>query len=207
MIEDYDDKGQMLPPKTLGDLVILINPAFEAARFETMERLSTTKKFPVKTCTLVVLTSTADDATGIAFPIGRWFSTHFESYQANTDEKWANRIAIGHYDPFVNYYLRVININLNYKSSNVGTNSTAESVRTVNVLKQQVKERKHDKNSQSFMFPQTKLVARSPKDPTLSPIFNVAVSPALIPDHDTIDRPAFIQFLAEFISLFSSHNK
>ena len=208
MIENYDPTGQMLAPKTLGDLVILINPAVEAARFETLQRLSVTKSFPTKTCNLAIFTSTADSATGVFFPLGRWFATTFESYQADTDEKRANRQAIGHYQPFINYDLRVINANLNKKSSIIGTNSTAELVQTVDTLKRQIKRTNRDKiNNQTFMFARTKLVPRSPNDPTLSPIFNVAVTPALIPDHNTIDRPSFIQFLAQFISLFSSDNK
>lgn len=36
------------------------------------------------------------------------------------------------------------------------------------------------------------------------PVFNVAVAPAIIPNHDDIDRGVFIRFLAEFLFAFSS---
>ncbi|MDP6183530.1 MAG: hypothetical protein QF609_06915, partial [Gammaproteobacteria bacterium] len=64
-----------------GDLVVLINPAFEANFYSTLENMTNEKRTysshqrPV----LAILTSEADDATGKAFPAGRWFSTIFET--------------------------------------------------------------------------------------------------------------------------------
>ncbi|HXI71065.1 MAG TPA: hypothetical protein VNN22_11985 [Verrucomicrobiae bacterium] len=200
MIENYDDEGQMQAPKPMGDLVILINPAVEAARFETLERLSNTKTFPVKTCTLAIFTSTSDDATGIAFPAGRWFSTLSKSYQADTDQWRANRIAIGHYEPFLNYELSALN-------TNAETSTTTASVQAISKARKIKSENQKKKISQPINFPQAQLVPKHAEDPTLSPIFNVAVNPRLIPNHNKIDRTIFIQFLAEFIALYSSDEK
>ena len=44
MVENVDTNGNPQLPKSLGDMVILINPAFEAARFETIQRLAATEK-------------------------------------------------------------------------------------------------------------------------------------------------------------------
>eukprot|EP01013_Petalomonas_cantuscygni_P027502 TRINITY_DN504_c0_g1_i3.p1 TRINITY_DN504_c0_g1~~TRINITY_DN504_c0_g1_i3.p1 ORF type:complete len:458 (+),score=14.45 TRINITY_DN504_c0_g1_i3:177-1550(+) len=63
------------------DLVVLINPAFEAARYATLSDMANERRryFESQLPVLAVLTSEDDDATGLAFPLGRWFSTLFET--------------------------------------------------------------------------------------------------------------------------------
>jgi pimeloyl-ACP methyl ester carboxylesterase len=63
-----------------GDLIILINPAFEAARYLPLYSVVRQAVYPKyqRPCFLAV-TSTNDDATGYWFPRGRWFSTRLES--------------------------------------------------------------------------------------------------------------------------------
>ena len=63
------------------DLVVLINPAFEAARYATLSDMANERRryFESQLPVLAVLTSEDDDATGMAFPLGRWFSTLFET--------------------------------------------------------------------------------------------------------------------------------
>ena len=63
------------------DLVVLINPAFEAARYATLSDMANERRryFESQLPVLAVLTSEDDDATGLAFPLGRWFSTQFET--------------------------------------------------------------------------------------------------------------------------------
>ncbi len=56
----------------------------------------------------------------------------------------------------------------------------------------------------AYSFGQSKLIPTANCVPT-SPVFNVAVDPKMIPDHGTvIDRKIFIEFLNEFLSMFSS---
>lgn len=63
------------------DLVVLINPALEAARYATLSEMPNERRryFESQLPVLAVLTSEDDDATGLAFPLGRWFSTLFET--------------------------------------------------------------------------------------------------------------------------------
>jgi hypothetical protein len=102
-----------------GDLVVLLNPAFEAMKFSALSDLSTaqgnysTSQLPL----VVVLTSKADWATRITFPLGRWFSTIFEKTRTNTrlngmnnqtetiEEGSANKQAIGHFEPYQTHLL------------------------------------------------------------------------------------------------------
>ena len=83
------------------DLVVLLNPAFEAARVkELREVFKNTKAAPY----LIVLTADNDNATRKAFPAGRHLSTFFDKYSKN--QKKADRKTIGHYKPFFTHELK-----------------------------------------------------------------------------------------------------
>ena len=67
---------------------------------------------------MVILTSEADYATKLAFPIGRIFSTFFEThetierqdckYSLTLDEGEADRSAVGHYLPLISHTLKPV---------------------------------------------------------------------------------------------------
>ena len=93
------DADKLIAP--YGDLVVIVNPAVEAIAWEPIAQLVRQRpaqgyardQKPV----FVEVTSTADDATGIAFPIGRALNTAFESF-TSAEERRQARITIGH-DP------------------------------------------------------------------------------------------------------------
>jgi pimeloyl-ACP methyl ester carboxylesterase len=77
------------PPSVWPDEVVLINPAFEASRFETLNRLAERSgecrgltKLPLVT----VITADNDQWTGKVFTMGRRISTTFEPYDVSTPE-------------------------------------------------------------------------------------------------------------------------
>jgi hypothetical protein len=78
--------------RPFGDLVILINPAFEAARYLPLYTAVQAKTVYAKNqrpCFLAV-TATNDRATGFWFPLGRWLSTRLESVRRNALESWSS---------------------------------------------------------------------------------------------------------------------
>jgi pimeloyl-ACP methyl ester carboxylesterase len=103
--------------KRFADLVVIINPAIEAQRFESLFRRSRELEPSLRgqMPLMVVITSAGDLATKVAFPLGRWFATLFNSYrpaQAPTgssglmlDEAAADRTAVGHYAPYLTHVL------------------------------------------------------------------------------------------------------
>lgn len=105
--------GDNFRPQTVGDLVVLLNPAFEAMRFSSMYKLSRKCSYsPGQPVILAVVTGKNDGATNWLFPIGRgpraafqkyWKSTEVEDvgYRANTD-------ALGHYDGYITHNLSSI---------------------------------------------------------------------------------------------------
>ncbi|MBA3582637.1 MAG: esterase [Gammaproteobacteria bacterium] len=97
-----------------GDLVVLINPAFEAQQFATLSDMANARGsyFASQLPVLAVLTSEADTATRYAFPAGRFFATMFKNdrkvtrinqashKQQEIDQTAANRMAIGHFKDY-----------------------------------------------------------------------------------------------------------
>jgi hypothetical protein len=65
--------------RSFGDFVVLVNPAFEGSLYEPLFHLATNRCYPDRQRPIMMtVTSSADDATGKAFPAGRALSTVFE---------------------------------------------------------------------------------------------------------------------------------
>lgn len=115
----------------VADFVLLLNPAFEASRFEPLFQaakdpvsVSGDKPVPFSKMTrpiLISMTSEADLATGIAFPLGRSINTLLqhegwvsedEGYTQNYAdriEKVANTHTMGHIERYRTHYLDIQN--------------------------------------------------------------------------------------------------
>jgi pimeloyl-ACP methyl ester carboxylesterase len=207
-----------------GDLVVLINPAFEAARFEVLYGITTNRPTYLtnQSVNLAIFTSKSDDATKVAFPIGRWFSTFWEKYRDGGQKK-ANRIAVGHFGPFTTHDL-VPFTNLNVKAASSmpgkpkpgptikskqykGHETIQESVEQVNRIKDQI--RRHQETSvkempdRSYEFSAAKLIPCRTNILHM-PVINVSVDHSIIPNHGDIDTQAFLTFLREFVAAFTT---
>lgn len=106
------------------DLIILINPAFEGARFEPLYQASLQRTRRVgyscaQTPVLAIITGTTDWATQMAFPAGRWFSTRFTSVSPKgkdnesletmkQQEGTAELQAVGHIPRYMTHYLDLL---------------------------------------------------------------------------------------------------
>jgi len=105
--------ASVIAPKTVGNLVVLINPAFEAMRFSTLHKLSQDCRFPENQPPLIaVVTGTNDNATGGLFPIARYVRTIWQKYAdadayPDTREEGlkANSLALGHYATYLTHTL------------------------------------------------------------------------------------------------------
>lgn len=92
------------------DLVILFDPAYEAARVEHLTGIPDNCGAG-KPCKKMLLAITAenDTATRFWFPLGRWLSTWTQglSYNHKTAaaQGQANRTAVGHFEPWLTHYL------------------------------------------------------------------------------------------------------
>ncbi len=87
-----------------GDLVVVVNPAIEAMRYEPIREVIEQRRglgsfAPDQNPVFVEVTSDADLATGIAFPAGRLVNTTFESFTSDAERKEAMS-SLGHYQTF-----------------------------------------------------------------------------------------------------------
>jgi fermentation-respiration switch protein FrsA (DUF1100 family) len=103
---DAGDSPDEMEP--LADLIVLINPAFEAMRLRPQLDLARSQEYkPNLPPRLIIITTEADQATGIAFPIGRAIATLPDAY-ADQHSPEQNRTAVGHYIPFVTHQLHEV---------------------------------------------------------------------------------------------------
>lgn len=91
--------GDRSVDRNVADMVILVNPAFEAARLTSLHDRAARMKFPLtQSPILAIFTSETDDATKLAFPLGRRISSLFTSYNPRQpDQSELDRTAVGHY--------------------------------------------------------------------------------------------------------------
>ncbi|OGW34254.1 MAG: hypothetical protein A2X58_03810 [Nitrospirae bacterium GWC2_56_14] len=107
----YQDEGEKdlrrRPLSRFGDLVIIVNPAFEGVRYEPIKVAG--QRLPPLAASqpplAIIATSTADWATGMAFPVARFFNSLFESDPK--EERAANRKTVGHNDRYTTHRLSV----------------------------------------------------------------------------------------------------
>lgn len=190
-----------------GNLVVLINPAFEAIRFAGLYDLSQQKcrgYFPGQVPKLAILTSEADYATKLAFPAGRLFSTLFEAHKTledrhycskpgidgmqalRIDEGQADRNTVGHFTPYLTHRLNP---------------SVVLAARQADHQVNQIQELWAEQTrADTLDFNGTQLVSLGRTTP-LNPYLNIQVDKTLIKDHNDIWRPEIMQFISEMIIL------
>ena len=191
-----------------GDLVVLINPAFEALQYATLSDMSTEfadyRQFQLPV--LVVLTSEGDKATEWAFPIGRRFSTVFEKERVvkrcnattrkleEIDEEAANIKAIGHFGPYKTHTLRAA------VAAEQGSKhrSAVQPPRFLEVGAQW----RRDRPGSKITF-KGSILERTPTSAGRNPYLVVSVNKALIKDHNDILDESVVDFVRQLILISS----
>jgi len=193
------------------DLVLLVNPAFEAARYALLRDVYVRESGQTNVVDLAIFTSKTDLATKIAFPIGRFFSTIFHKYK-NADERQQDRTAVGHYQPFITHDLNLI-APKQPDSNETKVREGSFRPDELETLSGNIRAARRQKRSVAPGAPEqvrstpqrvdeTELNSRHTGDHF--PAFVVSVDKAIIPDHSTINKKPFIRFLIGFLSTFSN---
>lgn len=95
------------PP--IADLVVLVNPAFEAMRLQSLYSFSRNLEYAdAQRPRLMIVTTKADTPTRAVFPLGRRLGTLFQSYPDDYSQD-QDVTAIGHYEPFITHQLKLSN--------------------------------------------------------------------------------------------------
>ena len=191
--------------KGFGDLVVLVNPAFEAMRFATLYDISQEhcrQYFGTQLPKLAVMTSRGDLATKMAFPIGRSLSTFFETHKTvenrhyceggttqtplALDEGKADRTAIGHFRPYITHELHP---------------SAAERLRGAGYDYRAFQTKWSQQSSGATLpFVGSDLVHLGRTHP-LNPYLNISVDKALMEGHNDIWRPEIVSFVRDLITI------
>ena len=190
-----------------GDLVILLNPAFEALRFGALYDLSQEKcrgYFKSQVPKLAILTSEADYATRFAFPAGRIFSTLFETHSTLTDRHYctkpgsagmeaqqidegaADRNTVGHFVPYLTHSL-----NPSLAATTRKDDYQINQIQTVWA---------NQSIADALDFNGSQLVSLGRTTP-LNPYLNVQVDKALIGNHNDIWGDEIVNFISEMVIL------
>jgi hypothetical protein len=100
-----DASHSTVPVQRFGDMVVLINPAFEAVRYTPLQRVASRRTYDhYQAPILVTVTSTADVATRVFFRAGRGLNTVFEN-EASPEENEANVRTPGFVEDYVTHDL------------------------------------------------------------------------------------------------------
>jgi hypothetical protein len=205
-VDTVGPAGASTDVKGFGDLVVLINPAFEATRFAPLSDMANERRsyFASQLPVIVILTSEADDATKRAFPIGRWFSTFFEKHREETrkngvtgedeviDQQKANITAVGHFDPYRTHYLRA--------AGEVGAERPDHPAVEVTVKRFfDVSGRWENDAPGSVIEFEGSVLERTANSAGRNPYLVVSVGEQLMRDHNDIDDPRIASFIRQLI--------
>lgn len=88
------------------DMIVLINPAFEAVRYQPLHQAAINYKSKVvQPPLLVTITSSADAATRVAFPAGRFINSIFERPVTSEEQSAAMKRTHGHLELYQTHKL------------------------------------------------------------------------------------------------------
>jgi hypothetical protein len=196
-VNSQPGKGFTDSARGFGDLVVLLNPAFEALRYAPAHDLSQARcgYFEDQAPKLAILTSETDNATGMAFPLGRTFNTFFEThneverndcgYRMILDEGEADRSTVGNYLPLVSHSLTPVK------------DKKAQQVASLNHFKNIWANQTSGGSTQFGNSLLTHLKKTVPR----SPYLNIRVDKELMDGHNDIFRPEVTDFIELLIQM------
>lgn len=101
-----DGGTQYAMAESFGDFVMLVNPAFEGSKYEPLFQIATNRCYdPKQRPVMMIVTSEADNATGIAFPVGQYLGTLLQ-HAKSSEQKASMQKTIGHNNRYLTHHLR-----------------------------------------------------------------------------------------------------
>ncbi len=208
------------PDKPFADLVVIINAAIEAQRFENLLRRARELEGSLKDKKplMIALTSSQDMATKWAFPAGRRVATLFESYRPGPspdasalggNEAAADRTALGHYRPYVTHVLAPCKTGEAFaalrdcppSSAGVGESRNLSDKDYMSAMISAANDWKSTRKAQgwSIQFPTAVLLhAAGPVD---GPVMNITTHPSLSSGHNDIWQSPLMLFVRDLIAI------
>lgn len=231
-----DCNGRRIRPirRGIGDLVILVNPAFEASRYLDFakDELGDAHYAPGQLPVLLTMASEGDDAVKVAFPAGRTVYYAFHLWQRPS---MSDIIGAGHYDPQTTHNLlltddahqpihpkpaeapdvkeadadTVKRCDLHVGEGDFATCKCEYNVpaNLADVLRQQSDLTLAKGSVRTADNENVSLVPRDANRDPHSPFLVVRVAPEIISKHSDIYTPRFLTFLTAYIARFAEQSK
>ena len=204
--------------RAYGDLVVIINPAVEATSWEPVSEIvrhMTAPNFASNQSPIFVeVTSTADEATGIAFPLGRAPDVVTESFTSSVEQQKA-QLAFGHYKPFITHDLRNLPSNTAPEWANasplaaagVSPKQASDASARLELVQCEAKQKFEARwLRDGYLLPgwtrqfssgaELKQIERTGYDPN-DPFWIVSTDASMIKSHSDINEPQFVNFVTE----------
>jgi hypothetical protein len=188
-----------------GNLVVLLNPAFEASRYTSIFELSqnsctefSDKQLP----RLVILSSKADYAVGFIFQIGQFFNAIFEEHRntvvthcvnGNINEHQLKQFradinGVGHYRPFLTH-----NLSAEENAKSFSSSSHEGKIDLSGIWSKQIR-------AGQVSFNNTLLTSRNIAMP-FNPYLNIYTDEKIMGGHNDIWTDEVLDFLNEIIKV------
>jgi hypothetical protein len=190
------------------DMIVLLNPAFEASRYTPLHRIATTRShYPRYQAPLLVsVTTSADWATGLAFPAGRFVNSLFER-ATNEEENDAITHTMGHMPKYITHELH----NDENQPSECAKWKPLYKITNPEERSQQVKNNLDSETANTNNFPGTRQkldtgwqrtfcggakLTHEQHDPN-SIIWNVRTDSSIMTGHNNITNPLLTDFIRQ----------
>ncbi len=193
LIAELSD-SDVVHQKAYGDLVILMNPAIEAARFVELQRIASSKIFlKCSSLAMASFTSEADTALSEDFPIG--MRLFYADQLASSTEPELLTTPYGRYSKFSHYRLSIS------KSIPLEASLSNESFAKALPTWENFRQAKGAFQIGPIMLKETDSSIAESRKFAGFPILNTLVSGELIPQHNEIWDPRFAYFVRGLVGM------
>lgn len=197
-----DTKGNYRTAKSFGDFILLVNPAFEGAAYESLWRAANSRCYSDQQRPIMaVVTSRADWATRYAFPVGRFYTITQTAPHEGERETVFN--TVGHLDRYKTHTLSAEGRVDKADKPAVAVRSLAATMTVIETLRSKPhaptlenKEVTYDGGKLTWIDNPylEKKAARH------FPYLVISTDKEMIKDHNDIWRPQFRGFMLDFVS-------
>jgi len=202
-------------------MVILVNPAFEATRYQPIHNLAQRVRLSeYEPPVLLLVTSKADAATGTVFPIGRFFNTLFQRPFVSEEEEYAAKRTPGFVHRYITHSLNGGTFDASkcqgwQLGEKADPSAEEEPVRLTRMRENAAQERLHHEEWRAYLASRNKSLpaqwkwqycggttilhkAHAPH----SPVWNVVTEAMVIPNHsDIMGEPLHAFFRQLYLDL------
>jgi hypothetical protein len=187
--------GDFRTAKSFGDFVLLINPAFEGASYESLWQAGLMRPYAAdQKPIMAIVTSSADWATRLAFPLGRLYT--FSQSAPQDGERASVMYTIGHLE---RYRTHTLVATVAAPSTSQSDSSVTEAAATLTAI-QSRKSAPTAPGEQLVFNHGTMTRLDNPRGVPNFPYLSIYTDGSMITDHNDIWNDRFREFMFEFVS-------